>query len=61
MERKSQCPGLRRRINQMLDIDLHRWTPVWVRHMRWSLVYTILKIHDPRIQYEPRMKKESIS
>jgi len=45
----------------MLDIDLHRWTPVWVRHMRWSLVYTILKIHDPRIQYEPRMKKESIS
>jgi hypothetical protein len=40
----------------LLDIDLHRWTPVWVRNMRWSSVYTILKIHDPGIQYEPGEK-----
>jgi hypothetical protein len=43
-------------IDEILDVDLHGWTPVRGSRHGVALVYTILKCHDPGIQKE-RLKK----
>jgi hypothetical protein len=44
-------------IDEILDVDLHGWTPVRGARNGIALVYTILKSHDPGIQYERRKKR----
>jgi hypothetical protein len=39
-------------IDEILDVDLHGWTPVRGSRHGVASVYTILKCHDPGIQKE---------